>query len=134
MSAFMSARLFLLSVLFFPMLASAQVGAVSRIVGVFNVMVGLMLVIALITYGIGFVMWVIRLGTWPSYRTEAIRAMEWSVALIFTLVVLLAIVQFFQRHPHAATYVLSAVVIILIIGIIVYLIAHSGGEKKDEEH
>ncbi len=126
-------RLLPLVVLLLPALTSAQVGAVSRVVGVFNVLVGLMLTAALLTYGVAFTMWVIRLGTWPTYRTEAIRAMEWSVATLFTLVVLLAIVQFFQKHPHEASYVLSAIVLILIIWIIVYLIAHSGGEEKKGE-
>jgi VIT1/CCC1 family predicted Fe2+/Mn2+ transporter len=126
-------RLLPLAAFAVPAVVFAQVGAVSRVVGIFNVMVGLMLTVALLTYGIGFIMWVIRLGTWPTYRTDAIRALEWSVATLFTLVVLLAIVQFFQRHPYEATYVLSAIVIILIIWIIVYLIAHSGGEEKKEE-
>jgi len=127
----LSARLlFPILTLLFPALAIAQTDAVSQVVGVFNVLVGLMLVAALLTYALGVVVWACRLGTWPSYRTEAIRTLEWAVATLFTLVVLLGIVQFFQRHPQQATYVISAIVVILVIWMVVYLIAHSGGGEK----
>jgi len=123
-----------LLVLCAPVSAYAQVTAVGRIVGIFNIFVGLMLTVALITYAFGFVMWWIRLGTWPSYRTEAIHLLEWSVAIIFTLTVLLGIVQFFQLHQQAATYVISIIVVLVIIWIIAYLVQHSGGGEKKEEH
>jgi len=116
-----------------PSLALAQVGAVSKIVGIFNIFVGAMLTVALLLYGVGFIMWWIRLGSWPSYRTGAIRVLEWAVAVLFTLVVLLAIVQFFQKHPHAATYVISAIVIVLIVWVVLYIAANSGGGKEKEE-
>ena len=134
MRIFSSLRPLLLSVLLMPTLVSAQTGAVSQVVGIFNLLVGLMLTAALLAYGFGFIMWWIRLGTWPTYRTEAIKILEWAVAILFTLIVLLAIVQFFQRHPHEATYVISAVVIILVIWMVVYLVAHSGGGEEKEEH
>lgn len=126
-------RLLPLVTLLMPALASAQVGAVSRVLGIFNIIVGVMLTAALLTYFLSFATWVIRLGSWPNYRTSAIRAMEWSVALLFTLVVLLAIVQFFQRHPNEATYVLSAIVVLFIVWVIVFLIRHSGGGEKKAE-
>lgn len=125
-------RLSPLAVVGMPLLVQAQAQAVAQIVGVFNVFVGLMLTVALITYATGFAMWWIRLGTWPSYRTEAVRIMEWAVMILFTLVVLLGIVQFFQGHPHEATYVISAVVIALIIWAVLYLAAHSGGGGEKE--
>lgn len=106
----------------------------TQVVGLFNIFVGLMLTVALLTYGLGFFLWLARLGTWPTYRTEAIKIMEWSVVILFVLVVLLAIVQFFQYHPREAGWAVSIVVGIIIIWIILYLAAHSGGEKKKEEH
>ena len=114
---------------------SANVGAgasFAQAIGVFNVFVGLMLTVALFTYGLGFILWITRLGTWPTYRTEAIKIMEWSVVILFVLVVLLAIVQFFQDHPKQATYVVSIIVGVIVIWIIVYLAAHSGGGEKKE--
>jgi|SRR3989338_4313859 len=125
------AQLAALAVVATPLVASAQ--TFSRVLGVFNVFVGLMLTAALLTYATGFIVWVIRLGTWPSYRTEAIKIMEWSVVILFVLVVLLAIVQFFQNHPREGSYVASIIVLLLFVGIIIYLVSHSGGEKKEEK-
>src|SRR3989344_3668673 len=106
------------------------------VTGFFNIFVGLMLTVALVTYGIGAVIWIVRLGTWPSYRTEAIKILEWSVVILFVLVVLLAIVQFFQNHTREGSYVASIIVGLIIIWIILCLAAHSGGGKKKgaEEH
>lgn len=126
-------RILPLVALAMPLAADAQVGAVSRVAGIFNIFVGLMLTAALLTYGVGVIMWWIRLGSWPSYRTTAIRILEWAVATLFVLIVLLGIVQFFQKHPTAASYVLSAIVLVLIIWAVVYLMAHSGGKKEEKE-
>ncbi|GEM_PF-885936 len=106
----------------------------TQIIGLFNIFVGLMLTVAILTYGLGFFLWLCRLGTWPTYRTEAIKIMEWSVVVLFVLVVLLAIVQFFQYHPREAAWVVSIVVGIIIIWVILYLAAHSGGGEKKDEH
>lgn len=115
--------------------AGAQTGAVdgnfiSQAVGFFNVFVGLMLTAAMLTYGIGLVVWWVRLGTWPTYRTEAIKIMEWSVVILFVLVILLAIVQFFQNHPRAAGYTVSVLVLALVVWAIIVMAAKGG--KKDE--
>src|SRR3990167_6382361 len=80
------------------------------VTGFFNIFVGLMLTVARVTYGIGAVIWIVRLGTWPSYRTEAIKILEWSVVILFVLVVLLLIVQFFRYHPKEAGWVVSVIV------------------------
>lgn len=116
-----------------PAIARAET-TFTQVIGLFNIFVGLMLTVALLTYFLGFFLWLTRLGTWPTYRTEAIKIMEWSVVILFVLVVLLAIVQFFQYHPKEAGFVVSIIVGIIIIWIILYLAAHSGGGKKKEEH
>lgn len=105
----------------------------AQAIGVFNVFVGLMLTVALFTYGLGFILWLCRLGTWPTYRTEAVKIMEWSVVILFVLVILMAIVQFFQNHPRQATYVVSIIVGIIVVWIILYLATHSGGEEKKKD-
>ncbi len=115
-----------------PIVAHAQ--ALSRVVGLFNAFVGLMLTAAILSYCVGFVVWIIRLGTWPTYRTEAIKIMEWSVVILFVLVVLLAIVQFFQNHPQTAAYVVSTIAILLIAGIILFLATKGVEKEKEEKH
>lgn len=103
------------------------------IAGLFNIFVGLMLVAALIAYGGGFIVWATRLGSWPSPRDEAIRIMMWAPAILFTLVVLLAVVQFFQNHPRAGAYILSTLALLVVIAVIVYLALHAGAEKDEKE-
>src|SRR3989338_6390335 len=98
-----------------PTVVAAQ--TITQAVGLFNVFV---------------VRWV-RLGTWPSYRTEAITIMEWSVVILFVLVVLLGIVQFFQEHRRAAAYIVSTIVLVLLIGAIVVIATKGKKEVKKEE-
>ncbi|MBI5457370.1 hypothetical protein HY971_01450 [Candidatus Kaiserbacteria bacterium] len=124
-------RLFAPLVLVLPVYASAET-SFAQAVGLFNVFVGLMLTTALVIYGTGFVVWFVRLGTWPTYRTEAIKIMEWSVVILFVLVVLLAIVQFFQYHPREARFVGSFILAVIIVWIIVVIAAKSGGGEKKE--
>ncbi len=115
-----------------PLVAGSAGPSFTQAIGLFNIFVGIMLTVAFLTYGLGFILWLCRLGTWPTYRTEAIKIMEWSVVILFVLVVVLAIVQFFQYHPKEAAWVISIIVGIIIIWVILYLAAHSGGAKKEE--
>ncbi len=114
-----------------PFIAQAQTAEISRIAGIFNVIVGLMLTVALTTYFGGLVLWWTRLGSWPSYRTQAIKVMEWSVATLFTLIVLLGIVQFFQNHQQETLYVISVIVVVGIIWMVLAIAKGSGGKKKE---
>lgn len=130
----MKRAVFLASMLLLaPAPVLAQVAATGKVLGLFNIFVGLLLTVSILTYAVGFGMWATRLGTWPTYRTEAIKIMEWAVAQLFVLIVLLAIVQFFQRNPVAASYTISVVVAIAIIWMIIK-VSSGGGEKKEGEH
>lgn len=101
-------------------------------VGLFNIMVGIVLVAAFLFYGGGMVMWVVRRNTWPTNRDEAIHVLEWSVTILFVLIVLLAIVHFTQVH----TDIVLIIIAIVIVFFVARLIAQSGGkgEEKHEEH
>lgn len=120
-----------MTLLLLPYEVSAQ--TLTQAVGLFNIFVGLMLVAALLTYGVGFVIWVTRLGTWPSYRTEGIKVMEWSVVILFVLVVLLMVVQFFRDHPAAATYAVAAILLALFAWAILAIVKQSA-KKEEGEH
>lgn len=111
-----------------PTIASAQV--LSRVAGVFNIVVGLMLVAAFLTYGTGIILWFTRLGVWPSYRDEAIAILEWAVAIMFMLVVLLAIVHFIQAYAVAASFVFGVIIVLGVIWLIL-TIATAGGEEDE---
>ena len=116
------------SLLALPHVVLAQ--TFGQVVSLFNIFVGLMLVAALLTYGVGFVIWITRLGTWPTYRTQGVKIMEWAVVILFVLVVILAIVQFFRDHPYAATYTVSAILLALIIWAVIIMMKQP--EEKEE--
>lgn len=130
----------ILSVLVGPSALLAQVSGASgdstlltQIVGLFNIFVGLMVVAAFLLYGGGLIMWMTRLGSWPSPRDEAIRIMMWAPVILFTLIVLLAIVQFLQGHPQVGTYIVSTLLLLIVIGIILYIALNAREGKKEEE-
>ena len=102
------------------------------VTGFFNIFVGLVLTVALVTYGIGAVIWIVRLGTWPSYRTEAIKILEWSVVILFVLVVLLLIVQFFRDHPTASSYLIAVVLLALLLWAILALVKQPPAKKEEK--
>ena len=112
-----------------PGIASAQ--TLSSVAGVFNIFVGLMLVAAFLLFFGGLVVWFMRLGTWPTYRDEAIRYMEWAVAILFMLVVLLAIEQFVQDHTAVASTVLGFIIVGLVAWVVFTVAtAESPSEEK----
>ncbi len=91
-----------------------MVPSTAQVLGVFNLLVGLMLVASILFFVGGFIMYLVRLGTWPTYRDEAIDVMAWGVSILFTLIVLLAIQQFLARHIFVAV---SGAALIIVLGI-----------------
>lgn len=112
-----------------PAVVSAQ-NFLTQATGLFNIFVGLMLTAALLLYGGGFMMWLTRLGTWPTYRTEGTRIMEWSVITLFVLILILMVVQFFRDHSQIALYIVAGIVIFAIA--LVLLTDKSGSKEKKE--
>ena len=97
----------------------------------FNIFVGLMLTAALLLFFGGLWVYFSRLGTWPNNRDEALKIMEWGVAVLFTLIILLAIVQFFQRYPKVMSMVVAGIVILILAGITLWV---TMAKKEKEEH
>ena len=90
-----------------------------QVLSFFNLIVGLMLVASLLFFVGGFIQYLIRLGTWPTYRTESIHLMEWGVTILFALVVLLAIQQFLVRNLVVAVSIVGMILILVLIWLIV---------------
>jgi hypothetical protein len=103
-------------------------------VGLFNVFIGLMLVASVLLMGGGFVIWIARLGVWPSYRDDAIHAMQWGVATLFTLVLILAVVRLVQNYTDTAMFLVGVLVIfaVVVIAIRVALGYHKAADDEDE--
>lgn len=104
----------------------------STVTALFNIVVGLMLVAAFLAMAGGLMMWYVRLGTWPTYRDEAIGVMQWGVAILFVLVVLLGVAQYVQTHMAISMMALGAVVAAVAVYVVATTMMEGGGEK--EEH
>ncbi len=122
-------RLLPFAILLAPSVASAQV--LPNVAGLFNIMVGLMLVFAFLFFFGGFGMWFTRLGTYPTYRDEAIRLMQWGVVVLFVLAVLLFIVQFVQKHAAVAAFLVG---IVIVAAVALLFIKASQAKGSEEEH
>jgi hypothetical protein len=104
----------------------------STVIALFNIVVGVMLVLALAFMGGGLMLWYVRLGTYPTYRDKAIEIMQWGVAIMFVLVVLLGVAQFVQTHMALSMMVIGAVIVAAIVYFVGTTMLAGGGEE--EEH
>jgi len=117
-----------LAVALAPSFVFAQ--AVSQVSGVFNIIVGLMLVVALLLFGTGLCLWYVRLGVWPGYRDEAIHIMQWGVSTMFVLVVLVGAVRLVQTHPKEASFMVGALIVLAVAWFVVKVFASAQGEEE----
>lgn len=104
-----------------------------QVLGFFNLLVGVMLVISLLLFFGGFTMYLIRIGTWPTYRTQALRIMSWGVAVLFTLVLLLAIQQFLARHVLVTVSIAAFIILLVVLWIVMKGVQAGSTEKKEEQ-
>jgi hypothetical protein len=129
------ARLSFVFALMLPSLALATTTTdiISQVAGLFYLIVGLAVTMACLLMLGGIALWLSRLGTFPTYRDRAIEIMEWSVATLFTLIVVLAVVEFVQTHTSTMLYILSLAIIALVIWFLVASGIFSGGAKKEDD-
>lgn len=109
-----------------PLSDPASGMALVKFFGFLNVFVGLFLTLAIILYGAAVIIYFTRFGN-PN-RAESLDLVEWALSILFVLIVVLGVVQYFQRHPANMVYVIGIIVFVLAVGLIIY--AYSGGAKK----
>ncbi|OGG53246.1 hypothetical protein A3C20_03335 [Candidatus Kaiserbacteria bacterium RIFCSPHIGHO2_02_FULL_55_25] len=124
-----------LALAFLPALLPEVVFAqtLSVVTGVFNILVGLMLVAAFLMFFGALIGWFVRRGAWPSYRDEMIHIMEWAVVVMFVLVVLLMLVHFVQVYKAAAAFVFGIIIFLAIVWVIM-TVATAKPKKDADEH
>ncbi|MDO8522161.1 MAG: hypothetical protein Q7S08_02650 [bacterium] len=113
--------------IFIPGTASAM--TLVRFFGFLNIFVGLFLTLALILYGAAVIVYFTRYGT--PHRDESLKLVEVGLTILFILIVMLGIVQYFQSHPGNMAYIIGTIVFVLVIGLVIY--AYSGGKEKKEQ-
>mgnify|MGYP003395054606 CR=1 FL=1 len=64
-------------------------------------------------------MYLVRIGTWPTYRTDALSLMGWGLNILFVLVVLLAVQQFLARHLAFTVSLVALIIILLIVWLVI---------------
>lgn len=106
-----------------------MIPSTAQVLGFFNLVVGLMLISSLGLFVGGFIMYLIRLGTWPTYRDDALRIMEFGVSVLFTLIMLLAIQQFLATHIMVAVSAAGLIIIVLFAWVIVRDLATQAPER-----
>lgn len=126
-SAVLAAPIFVLLV---PAFANAL--TLVQVAELFNIFVGLMLTVGILIYIAGLGVYFSRLGTWPNHRDKAIKIMEWGIAVLFVLIVILIVVQHFQRYPMVASIAVAGLILLvaLVIGVYVFRSGGEGEEKK----
>ena len=107
-----------------------MIPSTTQLLTFFNLLAGTMLTISLVLFIGGFILYIVRLGTWPTYREEAIEIMKWGVSVLFTLILLLAVQQFLLRHLTVAVTIGA----ILIMGVVTWALMSGLSEpaKKPE--
>lgn len=105
---------------------SAYALTLPQVVGLFHIAVGLILAFIVILFATAFCVYVARFNTWPSYRDHMIRVMEWALAMLFVLIVVLSIINAIQHYGEIALPVI-AFIIIVVVG---YFVVRVAAAKK----
>lgn len=117
------AALFGLSVLALMLPQSALALTFPQVVGLFHIAVGLILTFIVLLFITGFAVYVARFNTWPSYRDNMIRVLEWAVVMLFVLLVVLSIVNAIQHHGEVALPIIAFLIIVAVIFIAIRVFA-----------
>lgn len=118
-----------IAAVFFPFTASAL--ALNQVLGFFNIVVGLFLTAAIVSFGAGLILYWTRYGTWP--REDAFPFMTFGITILFVLSVLLAIIHFLVQNTSTALYIIAVVIFFCLAGIILFFMKAGGGGKKDDK-
>lgn len=102
------------------------------VIALFNIVVGMMLVSSMLLMGGGLMLWYVRLGTYPTYRDRAIDMMQWAVAILFVLVVLLGVAQYVQTHMAVAVFALGTLIAAAVAYMVVTTMLASGGGEEEK--
>lgn len=87
----------------------------TQVLAFFNLFAGIMLTLSILLFVGGFIMYLVRLGTWPTYREQAVEIMKYGVATLFVLIVVLGVQQFLMRHLLVAVSIGALILIYLVI-------------------
>lgn len=111
-----------------PAQKPAPSGTLAQVTGYLNIGVGLLLLVILGVYALGFSIWVTHLHV--AHRDEGIHWMEQAAIALFWLVVLLVVLRFVQHNTTFALQVLAAVIVLLGGWFVISAVQASGGDNE----
>lgn len=115
-----------LAAAFMPALASAQ--TLFKALGFLDIFMGLFLTVAICMFVGALILYFTRYGTF--HREDAYPFMQSSIAIVFVLIVILALVRFLREHTTGTLYVIGAV--ILLFGGWLVMKVFKGEKKKQD--
>lgn len=107
---------------------------ISIIVGLFNIVVGVLLVASILAMVAGFALWGMRLGTSNTDRDDAIEYMQWGVSILFTVVVFLGVAQFVQQNKELAVMIALGAGLLLAAYFTINVVMAGEGDGHAEQH
>lgn len=102
--------------------------SLNKILGYLEIFVGLFLTASIIMFAGALLTYFTRYGT--PRRADVFPYMEWAIAIIFVLIVLLGIIEFFQEHTTAALYTLGVIIFFVLV---VLIMKFAATEKPKEQ-
>lgn len=116
---------------FVPQSASAL--TLIQFLGFFHVAIGILLTCTILVFLTGVGTYFARLNTWPSHRDFSIIVIQWSVVMLFVLLLLVALVNFFQTKPGVALPILTFIIVVAVAVVVVRYVAQKGDKKDDKK-
>lgn len=99
-------------------------------IGLFNIMAGLMLVAAFLSFFGGAIAYLSRLGL--EGRVDGLMYMLWGVRILFVLVVLLGVVQYVQYHTDVIIW-LVAFFVLFVGGYVAFTTIQASGASEEDD-
>jgi len=114
-----------------PLTASAQATSISEVIGLFNILTGFMFVISFTLFVGGIISYMVDFGNLE--RLKGIQLMEWSVAILFVLVVFLGAAQFLQGNRGLTNIIAAGIVVLALLYVIITSLAAEPAKPEKKE-
>lgn len=102
---------------------------INTLLGYLDIFVGLFLAVSIIMFVGALITYFSRYGT--PRRADAFPFMEWSITIVFVLIVILALVHFLRDHTKITLFILAVIIFLFIAKFVMSVLKESA--KKEEK-
>lgn len=99
-----------------------------QVLGFLDIVIGLFVAASIVIFAAALIVYFVRLG--QINREEMFPYMEFSIATLFVISVVLGLIRFFREYTDVMLYILGAIAAVLIAALILWLLATT--PKKEE--